>query len=233
MYKIPDSKREILTQALDEWLGNEKFSELQVLRVSGSSEALQGSFDAAECALFNPSSLLDEITERHGHSGGRIRLKAIFGRDAEGKPLATAKRMAGFIRSSAGSRTESKGTAAGVEALSSSLAGSLDVFQRQVASQAEQAGLLTEAILSRADENSHHQLDQAAHYMRTIMDLTVELSTARMELAVAQREPVLGPEVIAQIVSGVMPVIQGLGARLLQASEVPSTPAEPDPAPSS
>jgi len=233
-YGLPDSKRQILVDWLTSVISTETFTELQVLRLSGASENLQGSFEAEECSLFDPTALVDEIIERYGATGGKYRIRAVFGRDDDGKLLSTQKRTVVFSRTSTGSRTESRGTAAGVEALSSSLAGSLDVFQRQVSAQAEQQTQLTEAILTRADANSHHQLDQAAHYMRTIMDLQVELSTARLELALAQREPVIGPEVMREAIPAILALVQSISTRLIggeAAAQIPQDSPAPEAAP--
>ena len=217
-YALPDSKRDALTGAIEGWLADEQLTELQVARIVGSSQELQGTLEADELShLAEAGAVLDEAVERWGQHGGKFVLRAIFGRYTEGEkngqPKRHLTRRYTLTRTKAGQRSPSRGADSGVEALSSSLGGALDTLQRQVAAQGEQQANLFSNMLERSDVAAISRVQEITTYQREIMELRTELAEERVFRAVAESQPTVPPEILVSVVQTLAPPLgQALSA---------------------
>jgi phage protein U len=247
-YSLPDSKRDALIGALETWLHDDQLTELQVARIVGSSQELQGTLEADELAhLAEPGAVLDEVIERWGQHGGKLVLRGIFGRHTEGEnngqPKRQTTRRFTLTRTRASQRSPSRGTESGVEALSASLGGALDTLQRQVSAQGDQQASMLSSMLERTDNATLSRVQEITTYQRTIMELKTELAREQILRAVSEAQPAVSAEVLLSVVQTLAPPVgqalaalaQRLGAPLPAADlagpgdEAPEGPAPPPP----
>mgnify|MGYP003645280776 CR=1 FL=1 len=211
-YSLPDSKRDALIGALETWLHDDQLTELQVARIVGSSQELQGTIEADELAhLAEPGAVLDEVIERWGQHGGKLVLRGIFGRHTEGEmngqPKRQATRRLTLTRTRSSERTPSRGADSGVEALSSSLGGALDTLQRQVSAQGDQQATMLASMLDRTDNANLSRVQEITTYQRTIMELSTELAEEKILRAVSESQPTVPPEILVTLVQTLAPAM--------------------------
>jgi|TARA_R110000824_G_C15230052_1_gene678452 hypothetical protein len=211
-YSLPDSKRDALIGAIESWLNDDKLSELQVARIVGSSQELQGTIEVDELAhLAEAGAVLDEVIERWGQHGGKLVLRAIFGRhdggDLNGQPIRQLTRRLTLTRTRSGERSPSRGADSGVEALSSSLGGALDTLQRQVSAQGDQQANMLASMLDRTDNANLSRVQEITTYQRTIMELSTELAEEKILRAISESQPAVPPEILVTLVQTLAPAV--------------------------
>lgn len=208
-YKLRDSEQLVLVDLLNGWMEREELLEIAIDRKVGRTQQQVGLLQSDELAgLADASSVLDEIVERWGQAGGKWQLRGRFGPiKADGQVTQSLRRTFDLVRTSSSERTVSRGSDAGFEALTSSFSSGFDSLQRQLGTQVETSQALVASVLDRADAASLIRLKESTEYQRLIMDLQMELTELRVQVALTEREPLIGPEVVA----AVLPVLIQLG----------------------
>jgi hypothetical protein len=228
-YRLRESEKAVLVDLINTWIDDESLVEIAVDRKVGRRQTQAGMLQGDELAsLADSAAILDEITDRWGQSGGKWQLRARFGPyQDDGTPARSQKRTFDMIRTAAAERTQSRGHDAGFESLAGSFSSGFDALQRQLSAQVESQQSLTASILERSDAAHITRLAEATEFQRTIMSLQNELTALRIQAALADREPLIGPEVL----QAVLPVIVQLGTAAAHKLSGVAPPAAPEVAP--
>lgn len=229
-YRMRESERAVLVDLVANWMDDESLLEIAVDRKIGRRQTQAGMLQSDELAsLADAAAVIDEIVERWGQAGGKWGLRARFGPLAEdGTPARSQRRSFDMIRTTASERSTSRGSDSGFESLATSFSSGFDALQRQLSNQVESQQGLTASILERSDQAHLVRLQEATEYMRTIMQLQGELVELRVQVAMSEREPLFGPEVVAQVVPVLVQLGQAAASRLAAAvSEPVAAVAEP------
>ena len=229
-YRLRDSERSVLVDLINTWMDDENLLEIAVDRSIGRRQTQAGMLQADELAsLADAAAVLDEIVDRWGQAGGKWKLRARFGPLKEdGTPTRSQRRTFDMIRTSPNERAASRGVDSGFEALAGSFSSGFDSLQRQLAAQVDTSSTLVSSVLERADIAALTRLQESTEYQRTIMEMHGELTELRVQVAMQEREPLIGPEVVA----AVLPIVLQLGQAAivkLTGAELPApTPGEAD-----
>jgi|TARA_R100000808_G_C2143589_1_gene151360 hypothetical protein len=218
-YSLRTTERESLTRWIDRALDSDPpLSSLCIDRKVGRSASQQGEIQSEELAILasqgGASAIIDEIVERYACHGGRWQIRQMID-VGEGEPKKQLKRSFDMVRARAPERSGSKGSAAGVEELTKAFA---DGFAAQIESQQSAQAAQNHALqmlLEKQTDWSLIRLQESTAYQAQIDNLRSELLEARLELAVSSQSSVLTPEILAQLLPGVVSLLQAGAARLL------------------
>ena len=235
-YNLRQAERESLTNWIDRALDSDPpLHSICIDRKMGRNSSQQGEIQAEEIGILasqgGASAILDEIIERYASHGGRWQIRQMLD-VGEGEPKKQLKRTFDMVRTRAPEASGSKGSAAGVEELTKAFA---DGFAAQIESQqtAQSAGHQSLMVLLEKQEAfSLIRLQESTGYQAEIDNLRSQLMETRLELVMASQSSIWTPEILAQLIPGVVSVLQA-GANALLGSGLGSSGAglPPSPAP--
>lgn len=235
MYTLRDTERETLISWIDRALDMDPpLVSICIDRKVGRSTSQQGEIQADELAVLaaqaGSSGILEEILSRWGVHGGRWQIRLMI--DAgEGEPRRQLKRAFDMIKQRPAQASGSKGSAAGVEELTRAWA---DGFSAQIESQqAAQTATHTTmmAMLQQQQDAAQIRLQESVTYQSIIDGLRQQLTEARIEQAMAESQSPWTPEVLQNLLPGVLQLMQAAAARLMPgvSGSLPETAPAADP----
>lgn len=218
-YQLRTAEREALISWIDRGLDAEPpLSSLCVDRKVGRSSSQQGELQAEELAILasqgGATAILDDICSRWCQHGGRWQIRQMI--DAgENQPKRQLKRSFDMVRVRTAQQSGSKGSAQGVEELTRAFA---DGFAAQVSAQQEaqshtQASLM--ALIEKQQEFGLIRLQESVAYQAQIDSLRQELTRANIQIAIADQQSAITPELLQALVPGVVQLLAAAARRLM------------------
>ena len=218
-YVLAQTTRTALIATLDQWLENQDFHQLEIVRKTGKSKNTVGTLRLDELAILNDgASIIDEVVERFGQTGGRFELRGVFqpetGPGTGGVDRKQLHRSFELQKSRAEQRGKSEGSSAGIEQLTQSFGAAFDAQGRQLTASVQQQTQLMGMLLDRTEKHHTVHVQEITEYQRLIMEQQLELCETRIELAYANHSPMLTPEHLAMVMPAVVQLLTVLADKL-------------------
>jgi hypothetical protein len=223
-YTLREAEREALIGWIDRALDMDPpLVSICVDRKVGRSTSQQGELQTEELAILastgGAGAILEEVVERWGQHGGRWQLRLMI--DAgEGQPKRQLKRSFDLQKIRAAEKGGgARGSAQGVEELTHAFGAAFNaqVEAQQIAQNNSHETLL--ALINQTQEAGLVRLQEATTYQAQIDSLRQSLFKAEVELALAQQQSAITPELLQQIAPSIMGFISAITQKLLTADE--------------